>query len=310
MIAIAFRFTNLTNSECDYYHFDEQLVSNISENIYESKIYDNNWINHFENPESFFHVNQYNFSSYIYFNAFIYSSWRNLFGKFDEGVWGYKRNVHFHRIVSAITNLIAILLIFLTCLECFEKKEVALISLFLCSFSPLLVQDSHYARPEGFLTLNAALVLFLTIKTKGLNSSFFFLNLFLAGISISCKISMAIILLLPIFQFIRIFKLENSRAGRTYKSICFTIILAIISLAIGIAVGMPYALIHFPSYIAGIKLLLEQYSRMYPPYSLYNGNRLLLNVPYFFIQTYGYLFWISYIYGNYRLIKTKRYVMG
>ncbi len=219
LVAICFRFINLTNSECDYYHFDEQLVSNISKNIYEKKIYDNNWIKHFEDPESFFHVNQYNFSSYTYFSAFIYSSWRNLLDRFNGGIWDYKRNVHFHRIISATLNLIAIILIFWICLECFGQKEIALISLFLCSLSPLLVQDSHYARPEGFLTLNAALVLLLTIKTKRINSPFFFLSLFLIGISISCKISMVALLSLPTVQFIKILKQTKNRSEMSLRTL-------------------------------------------------------------------------------------------
>ena len=309
LFAIAFRFVNLTNFECDYYHFDEQLVSNISKDIYENKIYDNNWIKHFEDPESFFHVNQYNFSSYIYFNTFIYASWRNLLERFDGGVWDYKRNVHFHRIISATINLIAILLILWISLECFREKEVALISLFLCSFSPLLVQDSHYARPEGFLTLNAALILLLTIKTKNLNSPLLFLSLFLIGISISCKISMVVLLSLPTIQLIKILKQTKNISEKSIQTIWLNILLSIIILIIGIAVGMPYAFINFSSYIKGIKLLSEQYSRIYPPYSLYDGSRLFLAVPHYFIQVYGYLFWISYIYGNYKLIKSKKYYL-
>jgi hypothetical protein len=310
LITIAFRFTNLTNNECDYYHFDEQLVSNISENMYENKIYDNNWIKHFEDPESIFHVNQYNFSSYIYFSAFIYSSWRNLTGELDKDSWDYQKNVHFHRIVSSTTNLIAILLTVPICLVCFKKKEIAIICLFLCSFSPLLVQDSHYARPEGFLTLNTVLVLLLTVKAERPDSPLLYLSFFLGGILISCKISMAVIILVPIIRYIHIFKSYNNRISEfSFKKHCIFITLAIIFLLIGIIVGMPYALINFQSYISGIKLLSEQYSRTYPPYSLYNGNRLLFYVPYYFFQTYGYLFWIIYIYGNYRIISSKRYDM-
>jgi len=306
-IAIAFRFINLINSECDYYHFDEQLVSIISKNIHENKTYDNNWINHFEEPGSSFHINQYNFSSYIYFSSFIYSFWRNLWDRFDDGRWNYRRNVHFHRTVSATINLIAILLIYQVCRECFRQKEIALMSLFLCAFSPLLVQDSHYARPEGFLTLNAVLVLLLTIRTKNLNSPLFFLCLFLIGISIACKISMIVMLSLPTIQFIKILKRGKSRSEESAQSLWLSILLSIISLMIGIAIGMPYALIHFPSYIAGIKFLLEQYSSSHPPYSLYDGSRLFLAIPHYFLQIYGYLFWISYTYGNYKLIWEKRY---
>jgi hypothetical protein len=306
LVAIGFRFINLTNSECDYYHFDEQLVSNISKNIYEKKTYDNNWIKHFEDPESFFHVNQYNFSSYIYFSAFIYSSWRNLSERFNSSLWDYKRNVHFHRIVSATLNLIAILLIYWICFECFGQKEIALIGLFLCSFSPLLVQDSHYARPEGFLTLIAVLALLLTIKTKSLNSPLLYLSFFLIGISISCKISMVVLFSLPIIQLFKILKQTKNRSEISLRTLWPIIFKSIISLTVGILIGMPYVLINFSSYIEGINLLSEQYSRIYPPYSLYDGSRLLLAVPSYFIQVYGYLFWISYIYGNYKLIMSKR----
>ena len=115
--------------------WDEQITRAIAENIWKGDLR-NNW-KYAANMPAAFHIDCYNFSSYLYVDA-LAAGRHAAHPLFRE------------RIFSAALGTLAAILFYLVALRLFGWR-VAVPSLAITSVFPLLVQDDHIARPEAFV---------------------------------------------------------------------------------------------------------------------------------------------------------------
>ena len=145
---------------------------------------------------------------------------------------------------------------------------------------PCFVQDAHMARPESFLYLLIAGIVFSVDRIEG--RILYVVVGLLIGISIAPKIT-SILLLLIVAP-----ALYNGFCSSKNLFFCNALIL-LGALSIGVAVGAPYAIVNPQSYLHGIRHLNTQYSSFHPPHSEPHFHIVanLVRITTFFFMVYG-----------------------
>jgi 4-amino-4-deoxy-L-arabinose transferase-like glycosyltransferase len=193
--------------------------------------------------------------------------------------------VYWSRLFSALAGTFAVYLFYLVARRLFEPVT-ATIAMVAIAVMPLLVQDSHYARPEGFvLVLTGAVYLFLLqFDDRRDRLRYLAYTGFCLGLLIACKISMIPMALLPVLFLAR---LKDRPLLMRAAGICAGSILA------GAFVGVPDAFFHPAAYWHGVQYLRRQYSSGPAPFSTIDStNSIRLTATYFW-QTTGLLLLFS-----------------
>lgn len=283
-------------------HPDEIIPVKVVERMYQTGDWDNNWAKA-DLPQSF-KYDQYNFSAYIN-TSFVFYSIVQVFSTLDPK--DYLSNIHILRYFSAILGALGGVFVILIANTLWGQR-VAFISLFLYAVAPILVQDSHYARPDTFCTFLVLFVVFLMVKSNedfSLRQAFF--SSFLIGLLIATKVTMIFVSISLVYM---VFK-EWEKRNFEIKSLGQYIIISFFGLFIGLIIGMPYAVVNINAYLHGIHMLSTQYSGKHPPHSPFNNDFLFnFRMPILYIsQTLGIISIIAFILATYNAILKRDYTI-
>lgn len=262
---------------------DENITRAVADNIRRGDLR-NDWRYVPQIPKPF-QVHCYNFSSYFYADALALGLRPN-------------QPLFRERFFSAICGTLAVAAFSLVALQLFGKKT-ALATAALLAVFPLLVQDSHYARPEAFATLLCAL---LYAASAALLAGWrprltLALGAFLCGLLIASKFSYIPLVIVPLVG-------AYSRGLPWRRS--FPVWAG--SVLLGAFAGVPNAFFHPTYFWEGVQMLRHQYANEHVPHSLPNSSyswRLL--IPYFW-QTAGAAFCLLSLFGAIFLLWRRRLV--
>jgi hypothetical protein len=164
---------------------------------------------------------------------------------------------------------------------------------------PLLVQDSHYARPEAFVTLLFGLVYALIVLSfRSAHPLAYFLgSSFLCGFLIACKISFIPAALIP---FICLYHRQVRKIP--------VVLLWIPATVLGIFLGVPDAFLHPAEFMDGVAMLRNQYANLHPPFSLPDSRFVAGLLIRYFWQTLGPLCCLLCVAGVIVMIYRRQYL--
>jgi hypothetical protein len=274
--ALVLRTTSLTTFSTLY---DERITSDVVTGLWHGEL-SNNWVHTVTAPEH--RTDMYNFSSYMYVDGLISGLASKLAAPLPDGSPDF---VYWSRLFSALAGTFAIYLFYLVTRRLFEPVT-AMIAMVVISVMPLLVQDSHYARPEAFvLALTGANYLFLLqFDDRRDRLRYLAYSGFCLGLLIACKISMIPMALLPVLFVAR---LKDCPLLMQAAGICAG------SLLMGAFVGVPDAFFHPAAYWHGVQYLRHQYASGPAPFAMIDStNSMWLSATYIW-QTTGLLLLFS-----------------
>lgn len=259
LLALAF-VVRIWRFDGPYEHFDEPIAVEVSQHLGHAPGWDINWR---EAVPELMAGDQYNFSAYLYATHFFR---RTLKACSNSEWWTRRGGLLAHRLFSAVCGTAAVGFVLLAGWR-LGGPGVGFAAGLLAGLNPQLVQDAHYARPEAFMTLLFAAALWLglcrlTAWRLGLLG-------WLVGLAAATKASNALLLVLavpPIWAEAT----ENTGCwwrpdGARLARLGF---FAIGGGALGWGIGVPYALVHWPEYLSGLRTLSGQYHGSHPPHSL------------------------------------------
>jgi Dolichyl-phosphate-mannose-protein mannosyltransferase len=291
LIALVFRTVSL-NTFAPL--VDERITRDVVAGIWHGQ-WSNNW--KYTVSDESYHVDMYNFSSYLYADGLIAGALANFTPPLSNGRPDY---VWWSRLFSALAGTFAVYLFYLVARRLFGQ-QTAILAMILIALMPLLIQDSHYARPEAFvLVLIAAAYLFL-LRFDADRDRPICLGYagFCFGLLIACKISMLPMVLLPVLFLAR---LKDRRQQMRAIGICA------VGTLLGAFVGVPDAFFHPKAYWHGVQFLREQYASGTRPHaSIDSTNSIALTAAYFW-QTTKLLLLFS-LAGALVLARTRRFVL-
>lgn len=289
-MALVFRTVSLTT-----FHtvFDEGITRDVVAGIFHGE-WSNNWKYTVSDPS--FRMDQYNFSSYLYADALI----AGAAGKLDAFLRGGDPDfVYWSRLFSALVGTLAVLLFYLVARRLFQPAT-AMVAMFLMAAIPLLVQDAHYARPEGFVVALTGLAYFFLLRFDPHHDQLRYLeySAFCFGLLIASKVSLIPMAAIPL---VFLASLEDRRLIARTAAICAGCTL------LGVFVGVPDAFFHPAAYWHGVEVLRHQYAGGRPPHASGGANSASLTLQYFW-QTTGLLLLFS-LAGVLELARKRRFVL-
>ncbi len=304
LLAAALRFSSLSYN---YSNPDEIISVKVAELVSTTNVLDTNWKNA-DLPE-YFKYSQYNFSGYILSAAGIIKLAHIISQQHEFSTIGLLR------IYSSILGIVVVALTFLLGRQLFNINT-GLSAAFITASSPLLYQDSLYARPETFVTVLTLLYVYVSGCIKLKLSIRVLLATAILGLLIATKISQ--LALLPIIALS--FKKEFSK-NKNYISAALDYLktslkwslklipLALMGMIIGFIIGAPYAVSNLLDFKNGILVLNQQYSIGTWPHGVPDGNfydRLVYSLN-FFTSTSGVGLIIFSIIGYLSSLKKRKY---
>jgi len=208
--------------------------------------------------------------------------------------------VYWSRLFSALAGTFAIYLFYLVARRLFEPVT-AMIAMAVIAVMPLLVQDSHYARPEAFvLVLTGATYLFLLQFDEHRDRLRYLAYAgFCLGLLVACKISMVPMALLPVLFVAR---LKDRPLLMRAAGICAA------SILVGAFVGVPDGFFHPAAYWRGVQFLRHQYSEGTRPHALIDSTNSVSLMTAYFWQTTGPLLLFS-LTGALVLARKRQYLV-
>jgi hypothetical protein len=269
--ALVFRIVSLTTFDT---LFDEQITSDVVTGIWHGE-WSNNW--KYTVSAKNYREDQYNFSSYLYADALIAGVGAQLDAFMSDGKPDF---VFWSRLFSAVTGTLAVYLFYLVARHLFSPRA-AIATMALMAAMPLLVQDSHYARPEAFVLAltGAAYWLLLQFDSHRDRLQYLGCSAFCFGVLIACKVSLIPMAAIPVLFL-------GSRPDRRLLMRGFGLCAACTLL--GIFIGVPHAFFHPAAYWHGVQFLRHQYAEGRPPHAAADGTSVTLTAFYFW-QTTGLL---------------------
>lgn len=235
---------------------DEDIAQAVVTKVLDSGSLDTNWIR--TDVESRFKDNEYNFSSY-YLTAALYEK---LTGRAWDDTHNHKSSMVGH--IRELSAILGALCVFFTGVLGWRVGggAAALTAALLTACSPLLFQDSLYARPETFVTLLGVIwMIMLTAPGRHGGLILAFTGL-LTGILIATKITFLVYLPFPLLLATRLIDQGGDlqpHGEPHHNRWTWTLGAYFCLVGAGFALGAPYAL-KFPSeYLQGVASLFGQY---------------------------------------------------
>lgn len=309
-VLIWVRFTSIQYS---YGHPDEIITMAVSANILNTPTVDTNW-KLAPLPESFKYP-QYNFSGYNLLSAAIRSVFGNAVLAEDQS------DLRLLRSASVFLSLCTICLTYMLAKQWFTL-HVGIAAACIVAASPLLYQDSLYARPEAFFTTCLLLALFLLGANVSRPRVAVFASCLLFGLLVSTKISA--ILLLSLIPLAMLHAdchetLSSTHATNVDKPLqerlrrlTAMIPICFLGIACGYVLGAPMALANLADYIYGIQALSSQYTTGHWPHGVADASfieRLWYGLGWL-VGTHGLAFIVFLIAGSLVLVKrTSLYLL-
>lgn len=258
MVALVLRIWELDGA---LENFDEPIAVYVSKHLETWPGWDNNWkgsaIPHFSAHD------QYNFSAYLYATHIF----RRSLDLLSDAAWIDARDgLIAHRLFSALCGTAAVGFVMATGRR-IGGGQLALMAGLLVALSPQLVQEAHFARPEGFMTMVAMVMIwlgFLPTRAAWRPAAM----AFLVGILTATKFSNAALLILPAFTAVEIWRDRTATGSQRIPELMRWGGVVALGFAGGWALGVPYALVNWEQYLTGVRLLTAQYAGSHPPFSL------------------------------------------
>ncbi len=307
-ISFYLRFSNLNwgvgGKVAAGWHPDEQIVVKVDDSLA---------ANHFDTdmkraplPENLQWA-RYNFSSYFYASYLWYSVASPL-----ERAWHPKHHptagtvLVTYRVFSALLGVLACLLVYASARRMMPAPFAALAALF-TGVLPLLVQDSHYARAEAFVTAGAVGALWLALSMRRASSAArcFWTGL-LIGFLTAAKVSLAPLLLLPACSILACFWPLQRQSFRPVSKRLSVLLGGFLA---GCVLGVPYGFIHWRDWWEGWTFLKTQYSHPFQPYGPYPEGYCFGFIDNYILHTFGAFLLIFAALGVVRLLRLKQYSM-
>lgn len=257
------RFAHLSGP---YSQPDEPVACYVVSQVLSGPGLDTNWAHTQLRQEA--GVAQYNFSSY-YLTLSLLERLREAAGLRPAGE-GIAAQIVFFRGCSATFGALALALAMLLAYR-IQGGRLALGAGLWIAVNPLLVQDSHYARPETFLSL-LTLGLALLCGSRGpaaRRRSFAAGALF--GFLIACKVTLCLWFWLPLMACFRDADDWRNCTGRTRLARLGLVAAGTIG---GFALGAPHAIVDLDGYLAGLRFLRTGYAGAFNYYSHDSGGRV------------------------------------
>ncbi len=287
-----------------YSHPDEQIALAVVTKVLQTDTADTNWAR--TDVSERFRYDQYNFSSYYLFAAYIETLSGDAEGDVAHPIGRMVRHL---RQLSVWLGTLCILLAGALGWRVAGTTASATAA-GLTAISVTLFQDSLYARPEAFVTaLSLALLLVLTSRRlhRGIVLT---LSGLIIGLLIACKITFLMYVPFPILLAPAFLSTQDEGDSSNPHLVYWSGSLCAYFLAMGIGfyIGAPYA-VQFPwEYINGVKYLFTQYENGWWPNGLLPTSTLLErlgNGLTYLIYTVGYLALVLSCFGMARLIRTR-----
>jgi len=291
--ALVFRTVSLTTFAS---LVDERITRDVVTGIWQGE-WSNNWRYTVSAPE--FRIDQYNFSSYLYADALIAGTAAKLAAFQTDGNPDF---VFWSRLFSALAGTLAVLLFYLVARRLFQAGT-AIVAMFLIAAMPLLVQDSHYARPEAFVVAltGAAYLFLLRFSSHRDRMRYLGYAAFCLGLLIACKVSLVPMAAIPVLFLLQAF-LKDRRLSIRAAGVCAG------GTLLGLFVGMPHAFFHPAAYWHGVEALRQQYAGAHPPHASIDGTNSVSLTALYFWQTTGLMLVFS-LAGAAVLARTGRFVL-
>ena len=242
---------------------DEPIAPYVVSRVLTSPYLDTNWAHTPIGRE--FGEAQYNFSSY-YLTLGLLERIRAMAGAHPvDG--NINAMIVFYRACSAGFGTLGLALAMLLAFR-IQGWKLALGAGLWIAINPLLVQDSHYARPEAFLTLTT-LGLLWTCRTRGLSPGWrSLLAGALFGFLVACKVTLLLWFWLPLMAcFVDAGEWARCAPGMRLARAA----LVAAGAAGGFAAGAPRAIADPGGYLAGLRYLRNEYAHPIDYYSHDSG---------------------------------------
>jgi hypothetical protein len=286
------------------WHPDEQIVVGVSSSLE---------ANHFDTDMKLAPIPEglqwarYNFSSYVY-AAYL---WNKIAAPIDHLLFS-RHGTHAvpdtvaYRQLSAWLGLLACVLTY-ACARKLLDPALALLAVGLVGVFPLLVQDSHYARAEAFVTAGSAalLLLTLTIRRNQTRALCFWTGV-LCGILAACKISLTPLVFLPLLAVLVPLGRDSSVDAKRVLTLCG---LVATGFAAGLLLGVPYGAIHWREYWRGWRHLKDQYSHPFYPFGPDPAGYCFGYMGRYFAATLGIPLWLAFAAGVFHLVRKRLFVL-
>jgi hypothetical protein len=292
LAAIVLRMVSITAFDPQ---FDERITKDVVTAIWHGD-WSNNWKHSVSAPD--YRFDMYNFSSYFYADAIAAGVPKELA---DSVTAKTSEIILWSRLFSALTG-VAVVYIFYFVAWDVAGPMAAWITMALVAAMPLLVQDSHYARPEPFITalVGMAYRWLLRFDAEPRRLRFLGLAAFCGGVVVACKVSLIPMALVPL-----VFLLPGKNRARFAPAL----IAYITCTLAGIFVGVPDAFFHPSAYWHGVEFLRNQYAGAHAPHARIDSSTSASLTASYLWQTLGGLFCLCAIAGMFVLLRARRYVV-
>lgn len=258
-----------------YSQSDEEIAVKVVGHMRQSGDWDTNWAK--ADLPAALHYDQYNFSSHLYASYFFYrlvkllpgtAAWRSA----EEGRWVYR----------FFSVLLATFVVGQTMRLAYRAGgwTIALGAGALVAVATQLVQDAHFARPEPFATVLALAAVACCWPRERLSIGWVLTGGFVIGLLVACKVSMLLIVWLPLVPVIVGWRDTPVRTR--------ALLLGPIALAAGFWAGAPGAVAHPAQFLRGVQHLMTQYGSGHPPFSHPQGGMVADMLGSFFRATLGW----------------------
>jgi len=242
---------------------DEPVACYVVSRVLSSGNFDTNWAHTQVRVEG--GVPQYNFSSY-FITLSLLERLRGMTRPHPEAETIEERIV-FYRGCSAAFGTLALALAMLLAYR-IRGWRLALVAGLWMAVNPLLVQDSHYARPEAFLTLLTLGLLWTCLSWHGAPGRRSFAAGLLFGLLIACKVTLSLWFWLPLMAC---FQGAGEWTRCTWRTRLARAGLVAAGAIGGFAAGAPRAVADLGGYLNGLRYLKNGYAGTFNFYSHDSG---------------------------------------
>jgi hypothetical protein len=279
-------------------HPDEPITLGVVEQVEHSGKLDTNW--RLAGVPASFRYDQYNFSSYLLAataaDAVIQPAVGWLLKKPGRDAAAIR--LLFLRYLSGALGVLACFLTWVLARR-YVPDWLALFAAALAAAFPLLVQDSHYARPETFVTavFLGALLCFDAARSR--RSLWTFCGgCLLLGVLLASKVSFAPLLYLAAVPLLWTGDVPVRKARWAAA--------AGAALVIGAFIGAPYAFQHPGAWWNGVRVLQRQYAMPFWPYTPFPDGWCFGMLATYFFQTCGLGVLLLALVAAFTLARAKR----
>jgi hypothetical protein len=252
----------------DYIHPDEQVAEQVVGKVLANRTLDTNWAR--TGVDAGYRNDMFNFSSY-YLSA---AGLEVLAGHAAADATDHPALRRHLRRMNCLFAGIAVVLAGLIAWRLANAADAAVVAALLTASNVTLFQDSIYARPDAFFTAATLLFVLITMSLRLRVAVVLLLTSTIGGFLLATKISFAPLLFFP--PLIAAVRMRSDPAGRSFGPARAggAMFLYACGIALGFALGAPYALVAPSEFLRGVDLLLRQYAGGIWPYGIPDAGLL------------------------------------